>query len=95
MQRNMIYVIRDEEGNFICAREIKKGYYYTTYTGITTGFTYYTGDVGKKTAEEKLKKLNEQFKCNFILDYIDLQDIPDGIRIENIITQKDFFKFLK
>lgn len=71
-----IYVIRDREGNFIAPIEIKKGYYYSIYTGIASGFIYYNK---KQTAEEKLKLLNKQFKYNFILDYINLRDIPNGI----------------
>ncbi len=39
------WVIRNQRGHFVNVRKLKKGHYYTTYDGITTGFAYYNNEV--------------------------------------------------
>ena len=78
--KSKVLVIRDAEGNYISARETELGWFYLTYTGDCTGFTYYTS---KKTAEHELDMLNS-LGNNLCLKYIDTAAIPQGKRIENI-----------
>jgi len=57
----------------------KEGYYVnpkyrSLYTGIATGFTFYS-------SEETMKKNLEALGEGFHSDYINLKDVPDGERI--------------
>lgn len=78
MQKVMIYVIRDKEGNFIVPKELKNGYCYLKYTGICTGFTYYSKI---DTLIEKLNALNDMGN-NFYYEKIDYNSIPLGVRLK-------------
>jgi hypothetical protein len=80
MKIKMIYVIRDQNGNFISPKQLKRGWYYTTYTGDCTGFTYYSN---RDTAEFEVNELNKLNNNQFSLEYIDFKSIPSGKRINN------------
>jgi len=79
----MAYVIKDVEGNFISPKATERGWYYLTYSGDTTGFTYY------KNKQTMLYKLNELNKLgnNFHWEYVNLKLIPIGKRINNILKK--------
>jgi hypothetical protein len=68
------WVIRDQRGHFVNVRKLKKGHYYTTYDGITTGFAYYNN-------EEIMKRDLELLGIGFCPEYINLRSIANGVRI--------------
>lgn len=68
------WVIRNADGYYVNVRGTKKGYFYTLYTGLTSGFTFYTS---KKKMEDDLGLLGE----GFYYQYINLNNIGDGERI--------------
>jgi hypothetical protein len=74
-------VIKDRDGHFVNVRQTKGGYYYTIYSGITTGFTFYdeASELTMKNDLKVLKALNEGFRS----EYINYHDIPEGVRIHS------------
>ena len=74
MPNRQEWVIKNQDGHFINVRRIKKGYYYTRYTGVTTGFASYENE---ETMRKDLEMLGEGFRA----EYIKLNEIPDGIRV--------------
>lgn len=89
----MVYVIQDEQGNYVADRAFTltdEGWMYCSFTGKTTGFTHYTN---QKTAEDDLKRLqdlNEEygFGKKFTLEYIDLQTIKKGSYVIKSVSLK-------
>lgn len=78
-----VWIIRDKQGNFISFREMirRKGWYHVIYSGIATGFSFYIS-TAKTTAEQHLKLLNDA-GYTYFLDFVDINQIPKGARIDN------------
>lgn len=75
MLNQMIWVIRrKQDGLFVNVRPLKKGCFYTLYNGRTTGFAGYT-------SEDTMRKDLEILGGDFIGEYIGLNQIPRGKRI--------------
>jgi len=78
MQDERVYVIRNSEGYFVNVRETKQGYYHTLYSGIPLSgkgsFKYYTN-------EDTVKKYLKMLGKGFYSEYINMGDIPEGVRI--------------
>lgn len=84
------YVIKDKEGNFIAPKQTENGWHYLTYSGRTTGFTFYN-EKGLLTAKQELKALND-LGNNFHLESVkDINSISKG----KLITGKDTYKKVK
>lgn len=66
----LVWVIRDEGGNFIT---FFQGNYFM-FSGICPGFTFYDNE---ETAKQEWKQLNK----DFLLDYMKFCDIPKGKRL--------------
>lgn len=88
MKYELVYVIRDEKGNYVSARQTEEGWYYVIYSGICTGFTCYKcSKRGKETADKDLVAL-KQLGNNFSLELVDLVLIPTGKRIDKEICNR-------
>jgi len=84
----MVYVIKDQEGNFVSSNFAftltDEGWLYYCFTGITTGFSCYkSNDVGLETATNELKKLQKLddkygFGKEFHIELIDCNLIKMG-----------------
>ena len=90
----MVYVIKDEEENFVSSNFAftltDEGWLYYCFTGITTGFScYVANEKGLETATKELKKLQEinnkyNFNKKFHIELIDCNSIKMG---ESIIKE--------
>jgi len=86
--KKLVYVIKDEEGNFISSNFAftltDEGWLYCCFTGITTGFSCYKNmGMGLETATKELKKLQEfnnkyNFNKEFHIELIDCNLIKMG-----------------
>ncbi len=75
MKSEMVYIIRDENGNYVSPREARKGWYFVTYSGKASGFKFYSNVDTAKRQMEKIKKLGEG---NFTIDFTDISMVPEG-----------------
>jgi hypothetical protein len=76
MQKESVWVIKNEKGHYINLRKRNHKYYLTTsYTGITTGFAFYTNE---ETMKNDLNILGKGYHS----EYISLKNIPNGERIK-------------
>jgi len=93
----MVYVIKDQEGNFVSGNRrtftfTDEGWLYLSYTGIATGFSFYSAtEKGLKTAEIDLKKLqniNDKYGFGkiFYIKCLEYNSIEEG----NFIIDKIF-----
>ena len=83
-----VYVIKDEEGNFVSSNFAftltDEGWLYCCFTGITTGFSHYENiNIGLETATKELKKLQDfnnryNFNKKFHIELIDCNSIKMG-----------------
>ena len=90
----MVYVIKDQEGNFISSNFAfiltDEGWLYCCFTGITTGFSCYKNmGMGLETATKDLNKLQNinnkyGFRKEFYIELIDCNSIRMG---ESIIRE--------
>ena len=90
----MVYVIKDQEGNFISSNFAfiltDEGWLYCCFTGITTGFSCYKNmGMGLETTTKELKKLQDinnkyGFRKEFYIELIDCNSIRMG---ESIIRE--------
>jgi hypothetical protein len=76
MPDEFVWVIRDRRGHYVNVRKLKKGHYYTTYDGVTTGFAFYNN-------EETIRRDLELLGMGFYSEYINLRSIPNGVRIHS------------
>ena len=84
----MVYVIKDQGGNFISSNFAftltDEGWLYYCFTGITTGFScYVANEKGLETAKKDLKKLQKLddkygFGKEFYVELIDCNLIKMG-----------------
>lgn len=77
MNHQNVYVIRDRGGNYISPRHTKRGWFFVTYTGDTTGFTFYSNI---EAAQGEVKILNN-LGNDFYLEQVDFKSIPKGRRV--------------
>ena len=90
----MVYVIKDQEGNFISSNFAftltDEGWLYCCFTGITTGFSCYKNmGMGLETATKDLNKLQDfnnkyNYSKKFHIELIDCNSIKLG---ESIIKE--------
>lgn len=69
-----MYVIKDENGNYVSPRENRKKWYFVLFSGITSGFTFYSN---VDTAKKEMGKLNS-LGHGFSLEYVEFKSIPNG-----------------
>ncbi len=103
-ENEMVYVIKDEDGNFVSDGAFTltiEGWLYFSFTGDTTGFIWYSEGKGAITAEEELKKLQDinkkyGFNKKFYIEYINFQEIKQGEGIiKNIFHERHIIKVKK
>ena len=76
----MVYVIKDEDGNYVSPRKKDRKYYFVLFSGIVSGFSFY---INADIANSKINKFNG-LGNNFRLEYVDLKSIPRGKRVYTI-----------
>lgn len=78
------YVIKDQEGNFVSGNRtfmfIEGVWHYLSYTGKSTGYTFFTN---RQTVEKELMELEAKnnkfgFGKKFTLEEIDINTVPFG-----------------
>jgi len=85
----MVYIIKDQDGNFVSGNRrtftfTDEGWLYLSYTGITTGFSFYIAtEKGLKTAENELRILQEinnkyGFNKMFYIECLEYNSINGG-----------------
>lgn len=77
MQKKL-YIIRDKQGDYINPIQGNNSWGYRKYTGLTTGFTWYSD---KSTVLQEMIILND-LGNDFVLEAIDcIKSIPSGILV--------------
>lgn len=83
---NAIWTIKDSEDNYVTANRCfiltDEGWFYCSFTGLTTGFTFYSNELTAKRELEELRNFNNKYNFGkkFYLEYIDIKKIPNGKR---------------
>lgn len=75
MNKKMVYVIQDQQGNYITPKKIDDEHNFLVYTGIGTGFTFYA------TEEAAGAKLSTLADLGFSLNRVRFDSIPFGKRL--------------
>ncbi len=74
MQYSNVYVIVDGNGNYISPRNSDTGWYFVTYSGVDSGFTFYTKESTARSRMENIARMG----CGFDVKCVNYKDIKEG-----------------